>query len=262
MSFFATAAIVAGGAALGSAAIGAFASSRASRAQSQSADKATDLSREQYEQTRADQRPFMEGGYAANNRMLELLGIGGNASAAGYGSANKPFSYSDMTADPGYSFRLSEGLRAMDQTAAARGGLMSGSALKAGQRYGQEMGSQEYQNAFNRYQINRSNILNPLQSMMGAGQTSANTLGNAGATYAGQAGNSIMSGGNARASGYMGPANAVAGGVGQYVNQMNNQALMERFFGGGSATGNPGNYGFTGASTLGGIDPNSVGPNW
>jgi len=262
MSIFATAAIVAGGAALGSAALGAFASSKASKAQSQSADKATDLSREQYEQTREDQRPFMEGGYKANNRMLELLGIGGDTSAAGYGSANKPFSYSDMTADPGYSFRLSEGLKAMDQTAAARGGLMSGSALKAGQRYGQEMGSQEYQNAFNRYQINRGNVLGPLQGMLGIGQSATNQVGQYGSNYAANAGSTIMSGGNARASGYMGPANAISGGVGQYVNQMNNQALMERFFGGGSATGNPGNYGFTGASTLGGIDPNSVGPSW
>jgi hypothetical protein len=44
------------------------------------------------------------------------------------------------------------------------------------------MGSQEYMNAFNRYQSERQARLNPLQSLAGVGQTATNTLGsNAGA---------------------------------------------------------------------------------
>jgi hypothetical protein len=56
----------------------------------------------------------------------------------------------NLQADPGYQFRLSEGLKALDRQAAARGGLISGSALKAAQRYGQDMASQEYGQAYNR----------------------------------------------------------------------------------------------------------------
>jgi hypothetical protein len=90
--------------------------------------------------------------------------------------------------------------------------------LKATQRYGQDMGSQEYQNAFNRYQIERSARLNPLQTLAGVGQTSASQLGTAGQQYATGAGEAIGAGAQARASGYMGTAGALGGGLNQYLN--------------------------------------------
>jgi hypothetical protein len=98
------------------------------------------------------------------------------------------FGMNQFQQDPGYAFRLKEGQQALDRSAAARGGLISGNALKAAQRYGQEMGSQEYMNAFNRYQTERAARLNPLQSLTGMGQTTANTLGAAGQNYATGAG--------------------------------------------------------------------------
>jgi hypothetical protein len=80
------------------------------------------------------------------------------------------------------------------------------------------LASQEYQNAFNRFQIERAARLNPLQSMMGSGQSAANVMTGA----AGQAGQNIgqmqLGAGQARASGYVGSANALAGalqGIGQ-----------------------------------------------
>jgi hypothetical protein len=95
--------------------------------------------------------------------------------------------------DPGYAFRLSEGQKQLDRMAAIRGGQISGSSLKAAARFGQDLGSQEYQNAFNRYQTERSARLNPLQSLAGVGQTATNQLGAAGRDYGSSAG-SIMSG--------------------------------------------------------------------
>ena len=126
--------------------------------------------------------------------------------------------------DPGYAFRIGEGQKALDRQAAARGGLISGGALKAAQRYGQEMGSQEYQNAFNRYQAERQAKLGPLQSLAGVGQTSVNQLGVAGQQYASGAGEAIGAGAQARASGYMGQANAIGGGMNQYMNYQNQQS--------------------------------------
>ena len=96
--------------------------------------------------------PTVQAGDTARNRMLDLIGLSGRTGAAGYGSANQPFSMagfdpnslmrnfgaSDFQTDPGYNFRLSEGLKALDRQAAARGGMMSGAALKAAGRYGQE----------------------------------------------------------------------------------------------------------------------------
>jgi hypothetical protein len=138
---------------------------------------------------------------------------------------------SQFQADPGYAFRLSEGQKALDRSAAARGGLISGGALKAAQRFGQEMGSQEYTNAFNRYQTERNARLNPLQSLAGMSQTATNQLGAAGQAYATGAGEALGAAGQARASGYMGVANAIGGGVNQYMNynqnQVNNNLLQQ-----------------------------------
>lgn len=182
--------------------IGANASNAASAAQER-----------MFNQQMALQEPFRQGGIAGQNRLMELLGVGGDPNAPGYGSANKNFGMSDFQADPGYAFRLSEGQKALDRQAAARGGLISGGALKAAQAYGQDMGSQEYQNAFNRYQTSRSNLLNPLQSLAGVGQTATNTLTNAAGTAGtnmsnialgagANAGNAALAQGNIRASQY------------------------------------------------------------
>jgi hypothetical protein len=122
----------------------------------------------------------------------------------------------DFQADPGYGFRMSEGMKALDRQAAARGGLISGAALKAAQRYGQDLGSQEYTNAFNRYQTNRTNQLAPLQSLAGLAQTSANTLGNAAANYGANAGNAAMIGGANQANAYLTKGNIAASQYGTY----------------------------------------------
>lgn len=52
--------------------------------------------------------------------------------------------------DPSYQFRMSEGLKALQNAATARGGGRSGATLKALTRYGQDLASQEYGNQFNR----------------------------------------------------------------------------------------------------------------
>ena len=117
---------------------------------------------------------------------------------------------------------------------------MGGATGKALTRYGQEMGSQEYQNAFNRYQAERQARLGPLQSLAGIGQTATNALGTAGQNYATGAGEAIGAGAQARASGYMGAAGALGGGLNQYLNYSQNQAqnsllqqALGRSYGGG-----------------------------
>ena len=87
--------------------------------------------------------------------------------------------------------------------------------MKGITRFSQDLASQEYQNAFNRYQVERSAKLNPLQSLMGAGQSAANVMTGA----AGQAGqneaSNLYNAGQARASGYVGSANALNSALGQ-----------------------------------------------
>jgi hypothetical protein len=213
---------------VGSSLLGSRSASKAADVQAGAADRAAELQREQFDRQVELQAPFREAGVRA---LPELEAA----------SRYTPFGMGQFQADPGYAFRLSEGQKALDRQAAARGGLISGGALKAAQRYGQEMGSQEYTNAFNRYQTERQARLNPLQSLAGFGQTSVNQLGAAGQSYATGAGEALGAAGQARASGYMGTANAITGGVNQYMNYSQNQATnsllqqaLARNAGGGS----------------------------
>jgi hypothetical protein len=226
---------------VGSALIGGYASNRAASTQAQAAQQGIDAQERMFNRQTELQEPFRKAGEEALNKLIPL--------ASNY----TPFGMNQFTQDPGYAFRLSEGMKALDRTAAARGGLLSGATLKGAQRYGQDLGSQEYQNAFNRYQIERNAQLNPLQSLAGVGQTATNTLTGA----AGQMGQNLATGygniGQARASGYVGGTNALTSALGTGLNYMQNQQLISRFpnpnglvpysgaYGGTQVT--PGNFG-------------------
>lgn len=160
----------------------------------------------------------------------------------------RDFSMADFEQDPGYAFRMEQGRQALERGAAARGGLYSGAAGRELMELGQGLGSQEYGAAFNRFQTNRANRvndytgrynrfqtnrankLNPLQSIMGAGQSSANQIGSAAQNYGAAASNLITGEGNARASGIMGGASALANGLTGGFNNYQSNRMMERLF--------------------------------
>lgn len=240
-------ALLTGAAALGAAAIGgvssAVASSKAANAQKYAADQSAAVQREMFERQVDLQEPFRQAGMTAQNRLMELLGIGGNAGAADYGSAARAFGMSDFEQDPGYAFRQAEGMKALERSAAARGNLLSGATMKGIQRYGQDLASQEYQNAFNRYQVERAARLNPLQSMMGSGQSAANTLTSAAGNLGQGLSQSALQAGQARASGYIGTSNALnqaLGGIANYAANAPLQNAMANYYNMGAPRGVPG----------------------
>ena len=202
--------------------IGGSASKSAANTQAAAADRAAQLQHEQFLKQIELQEPFRQGGLRSMNELQRQLGIAGDPTSAGYGSLMRNFGTQDFQADPGYGFRMSEGLKALDRQAAARGGLISGAALKAAQGYGQDLASQEYQNAFNRYQANRGSIYGMLSGQQGVGQAATNAIGQAGQNYATGAGEAYQGAANARASGYMGQANAYGGAL----NQMGNIGML------------------------------------
>lgn len=223
--------------------VGANASSKAAKTQAASADRAADLEREMFERNIELNAPFREAGVTALNKLVPLA------------TEYTPFGMDQFQADPGYSFRMSEGMKGLERSAAARGGLLSGATLKGIQRFGQDLGSQEYQNAFNRYQTERQARLNPLQSLAGVGQTTSQQLGAAGTQMAGNVGNLMTSGAAARASGYVGGANALNQGLSQYLNYSQGQNMinaMRRPASTGGGTGMTGtSYDFSGISEYG-----------
>ena len=164
--------------------------------------------------------------YAAQNPVAAPTPAAG-APPSEFGSLARPFGTEQFQADPGYAFRQAEGMKALERSAAARGGLLSGGTLKGIQRFGQDLASQEYGNAFNRYQIERAARLNPLQSLMGAGQSATNVMtGNIGQSSQNQQAN-IMNVGQARASGYVGSANALGGALGSIGQAAASYPLMQ-----------------------------------
>lgn len=194
---------------------------------------AADIQKQMFERQIELQKPW----YDVGTRALPKLEAQYNAMPAAFtGKVN-------LNQDPGYAFRLAEGNRALNQAAAARGGLISGNALKAAERYGQQMGSQEYGNAYQRAldvynaAVKRETTgYNRLASLAGVGQTAAGDLASQAGQYgsnisslASQTGqaqaNALLSQGAARSSAYQGYGSALGqgiGGIGNYLNYGNN----------------------------------------
>jgi hypothetical protein len=209
----------------------------AARTQADAANRAADLQKQQFDQQMALQEPYRQAGLTGQNRLMELLGLGGNAGAAGYGQYARDFGMQDFQQDPGYQFRLGEGLKAMSRQAGARGGLISGQTMKGLEDYRQASASQEYGNAFNRYQTNRQNQLQPLGNLMSSGQAAASNQAGQAGQYGVNAGNLMGQAGQAMAAGQMGAANSIgnalsssASAYGNYLQSNQNQANFNRMF--------------------------------
>ena len=213
-----------GGAVLGSAVIGGMASKNAANTQADSAAAATAAQQNALNQQIALNKPFYDTGVNAMNNL---------AGQAAYTPA--AFNYA---ADPGYAFRFGEGMKALNATAAARGGLISGNALKGATDYGQAAGSQEYQNAYNRYLANNAQNLQAYntntanqQYLANLGQSSANNQANSIGQFGNAAAGNIIGAGNAQAAGTVGGANALTSGLGTYLNYNQNQNMLNALTG-------------------------------
>lgn len=226
---------------LGSAAIQANAARKAAGIQSGATEYAADIQKQiwdeqkgiyqkQYDQGRADWAPYQQTGVGA---LSEL----------GSQDFRRDFTMSDFQKDPGYEFRMAEGQKALERSAAARGGLQSGGTLKALARYGQDYASGEFTNAYNRFNADRDRRFNRLSSLAGIGQNAAsalsglgqnyaNQMGSGGQNYANQMGNLAMQGANAKASGVLGTGGAWGNAISN-IGNMGMQAGMMGMGGGG-----------------------------
>lgn len=162
----------------------------AARTSAASADKATELQRQVYEESVARQQPFLQTGTEFFNQ-LAALQRGGPGAAQNF-----------LQMDPGYGFRLGEGLKALERSAAARGGLMGGATGKALQRYGQDFASQEFGNAYNR-----------LAQLANVGPQAAGVMSNLGQTYATNVGNIGMRQGETAANAMLARGSAYGRGL-------------------------------------------------
>lgn len=202
------AAAIIGGTLLGGVAQG-YMANKGAKTQANAANRATDVELQMFNQSRQDQMPWMKAGQGGLNSLMGLMNM--QKGADGQWTRNSdPNAYRQfLQMDPAYQMRFNAGRRTVENSAAARGGLLSGNTLRALTDYGQEMASQEYGNAFNR-----------LAALSGVGQATAQGLGSLGSNTAQSVGNNMMQGAAARASGYAGMGNALNGminnGLGAY----------------------------------------------
>lgn len=163
------------------------------RPAARAAESATALQEKIYEETKAREQPLYDIGLAGTQDLASRLGIAGDPAAEGYGGLTETFGADQFEADPGYQFRLDEGNQALERRLAAQGKTFSPEAAKALQGYGQNLASQEYGNAFDRYNVGQSNIYNRIAGLSGAGQQAGAQLTSAGQNYAGNVGQTAAS---------------------------------------------------------------------
>lgn len=243
--------------------IGSGAAKDAANAQAAASGAAADYSKQMGTQSNAYQNdvanqqkgllsPYNNVGQGAISNLGQLLQPGGQLTQ-GYGSFTAPTGVTEQN-DPGYQFRLSQGLNALQNSAAARGGLLTSGTAKNINDYAQNSASNEYGNVYNRalgtYQTNQqnfnqnnNNLYSRLAGVSGQGLSAAGSLGGllqsgasnvAGinASTGSQVGQDLQNQGAARASGYVGSANAWMGALGGAANNLGGY-LADKFPAGG-----------------------------
>ena len=207
------AAVIAGGAAIAGGAMASSASKKAAKTQAASADRASEIQQANFEQTREDLAPYKQAGDTSLKQLM------GQMTPDGYFNQSYKGDKFNFQADPSYAFRQQQGLDGIQSQAAAQGGLLTGATLKALNQYNSNLASQEYSNAFNRWQstdnnnyerfnADQTNRYNRLSNLVGIGQNAAAQVGNAGAQTSQAIANNTMAGANSIAAGQVGSANA------------------------------------------------------
>ncbi len=194
-------------------------SSKAAKTQAASADRASQIQQENFEQTRKDLMPYKQAGDTSLSQLM------GQMTPDGY--FNQTYTGQDIYSDPSYQFRLQQGQDAIQSSAAAKGGLLTGATLKALQNYGQESASQEYSNAYNRFNADQTNRYNRLSNLVGIGQNAAAQVGNAGAQTAQAVANNTMAGANSIAAGQVASANNWANTANNLGSMATSYAMMK-----------------------------------
>jgi hypothetical protein len=194
------------------------AAKEAARTQATAAQNALALQREMFDYQKGLLEPYQQAGTAALGRLTSVMGLGGQPATGGQQM---------LEMDPGYAFRLGEGMKALERLQAARGNMLSGGAIKAGQRFAQDVASQEYGSAYNR-----------LANIAGLGQTTGAQLGAAGQQFGTTAGETMAQQANALAAGRVGRTSAYTQGIntaanafGNFANQQQQNQLFRDIYG-------------------------------
>lgn len=193
---------------IGSAVVGAGASLAGASAQADATKNASDQQMAMYQQTRKDLQPYQQFGQVGANQLQAQLP-----------QLTAPINMDEATLrnTPGYQFNLEQGLKSVQNGAAARGLGLSGASMKGAAGYATGLADSTYQNQFNNANTNKTNAYNRLMGVAQLGENAAAQTGAYGTQTAQSIGNNTIQGGNATAAGYLGAANALNNGVNSYA---------------------------------------------
>lgn len=206
----------------------------AAQTQADAAGNAAGIQQAQWQQTQDNIRPYLDLGNSAVNPLMRAMGYSNGWSGPVDGSNQLQQRFSAPTAEqaaqtPGYQFTQDQGLKAVQNSASARGLGTSGAAMKGAASYATGLADSTYNDVysralstFNTNYSSASNNANRLQGLVSNGQNAAATNGSLGAATAGSIGNTLMSGANASAAGTVGSANAMSGAL----SGIGNNAMM------------------------------------
>ena len=207
--------------------------------QAAAAKYAQDLQQKRFETVNAQFAPQRGAGYSALNQIRGML----PGQYQQYDETGKPigmatgtdylthqFTPQDLYAGlaPNYNFMLQQGQQAAQRQANLGGGALGGNALRALQEYTQNYAGNAYQNAFQNFQNQRTNIYNTLAGIAGIGQTAQNTTAQAGQAATNAISQLAVGGAGAQAAGITGAANAIAGGIQNYGANQILQAILNQ----------------------------------
>jgi hypothetical protein len=176
----------------------------AAAAQIQAGREANATQRYIFDQNRKDAQPWRQAGVNALGDLTSQMP-----------DLNRSFTMADYQADPGYDFRMSEGQKAIERSAAARGGLNSGATMKSLTRFSQGTASDEYGKAYDRFNNDRTNRFNKLSALSGVGQVANQGIAAAGQNYGNNVSQNLMEMGNSSSAGIMGQKNAISNDINQ-----------------------------------------------
>lgn len=189
---------------------GAEAIEKGAAAEERTAVKNLEFQREMEDVMREDFTPWREAGQVALDQIMEGIDTG----AFEVGDI-------DVTKDPGYKFRMKEGMAQLEQSAAVRGRLLSDASRKDITGYAQDVASQEYANAYARESNEKARRFNILSGISGAGQASAARQAQATSQLAQTGGNIMATSGRAQQQ-----AGVARAGAYQDTAQIINQAAQ------------------------------------
>ena len=150
---------------------------------------------QEFSRARESLQPYSDVGVSALDQLALSLGL---PTSSGQTADGRDFS--EFFKSPGYQFRLNEGIKAVERSAASRGLLQSGAGIKAVQRFGEGLASSEFNNYFNQ-----------LLGLSQQGQNATTTIAGLGANAASQRANFAIGRQNARASGFLNVAQNIGG---------------------------------------------------